>query len=631
MGGNSDLDQALHRSVLKRRAPLEAKIAEEDRKAKEALQTESVLFGAAELTKDKIRQILDSNRRMYYRTEELNDKLFLHFGGFTKLENLEKFTGLKTLYAESNALETMRGLEAMPKMRSLFLQQNCIRKMENLHYHPELWSLNLSENFIDKIECLSDVPGLNTLNLTGNRIGFRGLDDVIDLANSSVSCLDLQNNKIDDIDFLPEVLMQMRQLRVLYLKGNPFVKRLPNYRKTLIAHLPNLSYLDDRPVFKEEHRWAQAFNRGGIEEEREERKTIKQEERDAQQRNMDYFRRMIKQARKEKEERSAMRTQDKFTDSTDPVESPDARMDRLQKEWETKNASELQDDAKAYAKKCLEAETRRLEGEYPHTNAPVQQARSAPVAAAHSDASEKGTEEKEEGVIATKQDTRSLRYDDIWDDEPVVFKKPSSKSADDAVYSAAFLRSRSADDVAVDPALPQSHSSTDDTVDRLENIKNLEPRRSCLSTSSKTDGLSTKPKKKVGWCLEGEETVSMHSTSTAETIAATHLCITSDTASQQDVAETAVERPPERDGSMPSTDAKDSSARDDDAIHRPPNSWYLAIKEDDGADQEVAVIQVGTELNKAAHIRGADKQRCSEPPQKFAGSCTTDNELDEMD
>jgi dynein assembly factor 1 len=64
----------------------------------------------------------------------------------------------------------------------------------------------------------------------------------------------------------------MPSLAVLYLTGNPVCKKIANYRKTIIAAIPTLKYLDDRPVFEDDRIYAEAFARGGITEEREARK-----------------------------------------------------------------------------------------------------------------------------------------------------------------------------------------------------------------------------------------------------------------------------------------------------------------------------------------------------------------------
>ena len=46
------------------------------------------------------------------------------------------------------------------------------------------------------------------------------------------------------------LIRTLPQLRVLYLLGNPLLSpRLPNYRKRTLAALPQLTYLDERPVF----------------------------------------------------------------------------------------------------------------------------------------------------------------------------------------------------------------------------------------------------------------------------------------------------------------------------------------------------------------------------------------------
>lgn len=93
----------------------------------------------------------------------------------------------------------------------------------------------------------------------------------------SLACIDLSDNKIEDPAVLEEVLVKMPKLSVLYLSGNKCVKKIKDYRKTVIAKIPTLRYLDDRPVFVDDRRNAEAFARGGIQEERKEREIIKEE------------------------------------------------------------------------------------------------------------------------------------------------------------------------------------------------------------------------------------------------------------------------------------------------------------------------------------------------------------------
>lgn len=71
----------------------------------------------------------------------------------------------------------------------------------------------------------------------------------------------------------------------------------------MIAKLPPLKYLDDRPVFEEDRRRAEAYARGGIEAEREEMKLIKKEKEDKHWANHEAFKQMIAKAREEKVEK----------------------------------------------------------------------------------------------------------------------------------------------------------------------------------------------------------------------------------------------------------------------------------------------------------------------------------------
>lgn len=70
--------------------------------------------------------------------------------------------------------------------------------------------------------------------------------------------MDLSNNRIEEPEVL-NILEKMPNLKVLYLKGNPFVQNVRYFRKTVIARLKNLSHLDDRPVFDEERKWSEAW------------------------------------------------------------------------------------------------------------------------------------------------------------------------------------------------------------------------------------------------------------------------------------------------------------------------------------------------------------------------------------
>lgn len=61
----------------------------------------------------------------------------------------------------------------------------------------------------------------------------------------------------------------------------------------MIHKIPTLKYLDDKPVFPEERRYVDAFFRGGIEEEKAERKLYKKEQEDEHWRNHLAFKKML--------------------------------------------------------------------------------------------------------------------------------------------------------------------------------------------------------------------------------------------------------------------------------------------------------------------------------------------------
>ncbi|KAG5306531.1 DAAF1 factor, partial [Acromyrmex insinuator] len=220
-----------------------------------------------------------------YQTPYLNDVLYLHYKylismmnvsmmnlrilGFSFIENLEKYTGLKCLWLESNGIYEIANLENQSELKSLYLHHNLISKIENLDCLPKLDTLNLSHNTIRRIENLDGLKFLNNLNLSHNYLRETADIEHLRLLHT-LSILDISHNRIDTCDIV-DILGDMKSLRVVTLSGNPVLKQIKMYRKTMILKCKNLQYLDDRPVFPRDRACAEAWMRGGIDEEVAER------------------------------------------------------------------------------------------------------------------------------------------------------------------------------------------------------------------------------------------------------------------------------------------------------------------------------------------------------------------------
>ncbi|GIL59016.1 hypothetical protein Vafri_13988 [Volvox africanus] len=160
-----------------------------------------------------------------------------------------------------------------------------------------LETLDLAENVITTIINLSKLPLLKTLNISGNRL--HTVDDIRDLAACpQLQSLDMTSNRLE----APEVIDFIMTLPLLYLRlmGNPAVSNYKHYRKTLLARIPTLNYLDDSPVFPKDRRLAVAFiEGGGLEAERATRELIRREEEEIREAHRRAFDEMVERARQQ--------------------------------------------------------------------------------------------------------------------------------------------------------------------------------------------------------------------------------------------------------------------------------------------------------------------------------------------
>lgn len=195
---------------------------------------------------------------------ELNEVLMLQYKGFRKIEGLQAYCNVRSLFLENNGIAKLQNLSVLPNLVSLYLQSNCIKRIENLEKLTSLQYLNLAQNSITQVENLEALERLETINLSANKItevqGLEGLG----ARQSSLKSVDVSQNYIEDgdelLNFWPRVLPSVE---CLYCHHNTCYRTLKDYRRRLVSGLPKLSWLDERPVTAFERVGCEAWAQGG--------------------------------------------------------------------------------------------------------------------------------------------------------------------------------------------------------------------------------------------------------------------------------------------------------------------------------------------------------------------------------
>ncbi|KXJ27071.1 Leucine-rich repeat-containing protein 48 [Exaiptasia diaphana] len=146
--------------------------------------------------------------------------LRLDFKNILKIDNLWSFVNLTTLQLDNNIIERIEGLDLLVNLEWLDLSFNNIEVLEGLDKLTKLKDLTLYNNRISKIENMDNITDLHVFSLGNNNL--KQLDNVL-------------------------YLRRFKNLRTLNLSSNPFCEDV-SYKEYVIAHLPNLVYLDFRLV-----------------------------------------------------------------------------------------------------------------------------------------------------------------------------------------------------------------------------------------------------------------------------------------------------------------------------------------------------------------------------------------------
>lgn len=176
-------------------------------------------------------------------------------------------------YVQANMLYTLEGLETQENLDTLNISGNRLQKLENLAGCANLHTLLCSSNELETVEDilhLTECTQLSTLDLQDNKLADPEARHCrvtpaaeLDWSESwaIVGQLVSDQMKPDPVAKLQvlNILKQLPDLRCLYLKGNPVVSNIRHYRKVIIASIPTLTYLDDRPIFDTERRCAEAW------------------------------------------------------------------------------------------------------------------------------------------------------------------------------------------------------------------------------------------------------------------------------------------------------------------------------------------------------------------------------------
>jgi len=109
--------------------------------------------------------------------------MFLQYGSFTEIENMQLLSHIHTLWLDYNSISAITNVAPLKNLTALYLSNNCLTALTGVAALPSLVILDVSRNNIAEIKPrdLEGMTALKSLDVSANRLS--NIDGIVDAAN----------------------------------------------------------------------------------------------------------------------------------------------------------------------------------------------------------------------------------------------------------------------------------------------------------------------------------------------------------------------------------------------------------------------------------------------------------------
>ncbi|SCQ16570.1 leucine-rich repeat protein, putative [Plasmodium ovale] len=259
--------------------------------------------------------------------------LYLQNNDITTIENIE-CSSLVILNLSNNKIKTVTNLRHLKLLQTLNLSSNLIEDLEDIREvahlesltHLDLSNNNLTfdnedniQNLHEQVRKLIDTCSGDKSNFSEEKCNqikictdknevdqkfleiwnfYKNFNTEIKKKEENFLIMHYQN--IDEMDFLTKkkifflfqfiiLLKNVKRLKTLFIKNNPFAKKIRHAPKYIVANIPTIAFLDDKKVKKEDVCLARIFLKRGAKEESELKKIFEKKKEDKYKNTTEKF------------------------------------------------------------------------------------------------------------------------------------------------------------------------------------------------------------------------------------------------------------------------------------------------------------------------------------------------------